>query len=49
MLARDDDRGRGKNARIVRKLQPGSYWLAVRHKVPTGTGSYSVAVKTRWS
>jgi Astacin (Peptidase family M12A) len=47
VLAWDDDRGRGRNARIVRKLQPGSYWLSVRHKAPTGTGSYGVAVKTR--
>jgi hypothetical protein len=47
VLAWDDDRGRGINARIVRKLQPGSYWLSVRHKAPTGTGSYGVAVKTR--
>lgn len=47
VLAWDDDRGRGRNARIVRKLQPGSYWLSVRHKAPTGTGSYGVAVKKR--
>jgi hypothetical protein len=47
VLAWDDDRGRGRNARIVRKLQPGSYWVSVRHKAPTGTGSYGVAVKTR--
>jgi hypothetical protein len=47
VLAWDDDRGSGRNARIVRKLQPGSYWLSVRHKAPTGTGSYGVAVKTR--
>jgi Astacin (Peptidase family M12A) len=47
VLAWDDDRGRGRNARMVRKLQPGSYWLTVRHKAPSGTGSYGVAVKTR--
>jgi hypothetical protein len=47
VLAWDDDRGRGMNARIVRKLQPGSYWLGVRHKQPTGTGSYAVSVKAR--
>jgi hypothetical protein len=47
VLAWDDDRGRGANARIVRKLQPGEYWLTVRHKQPTGTGAYEVAVKTR--
>ncbi len=47
VLAWDDDRGAGANARIVRKLQPGTYWLAVRHKSSTGTGSYAVSVKTR--
>jgi hypothetical protein len=45
VLAWDDDRGKGLNARIVRKLQPGSYWLSVRHKNPNGAGSYSVGVK----
>ena len=47
VLAWDDDRGRGTNARIVRKLQPGAYWLSVRHKTPGGTGTYAVAVKKR--
>jgi hypothetical protein len=32
VLAWDDDRGGVANARIVRKLQPGGYWLSVRHK-----------------
>jgi hypothetical protein len=43
----DDDRGAVRNARIVRKLVPGSYWLTVRHKKPGGTGSYSIQVKAR--
>jgi hypothetical protein len=47
VLAWDDDRGQGANARIVRKLQPGAYWLGVRHKLPGGTGTYSVAVRKR--
>jgi hypothetical protein len=47
LLAWDDDRGKGANARIVRKLQPGDYWLTVRHKTPGGTGSYTVGVKKR--
>jgi hypothetical protein len=47
VLAWDDDRGQGPNARIVRKLLPGEYWLSVRHKDTTATGSYSVAVTTR--
>jgi hypothetical protein len=47
VLAWDDDRGRGLNARIVRKLFPGSYWLSVRHKNPTATGVYTIGVKER--
>jgi hypothetical protein len=47
VLAWDDDRGRGLNARIVRKLQPGSYWLSVRHKQATATGQYTIGVKKR--
>lgn len=45
MLAWDDDRGKGANARIVRKLQPGSYWLSVRHK--GNEGAYDIGVKAR--
>lgn len=47
ILTWDDDRGQGANARIVRKLVPGDYWLAVRHRNPTATGTYSVGVTTR--
>ncbi|CAN5779927.1 MAG: M12 family metallopeptidase [Ilumatobacteraceae bacterium] len=47
VLAWDDDRGRGTNARIVRKLQPGEYWVTVRQKDPTATGVYSVGLTTR--
>ena len=47
VLSWDDDRGQGLNARIVRKLQPGEYWLTVRHKHPAATGSYTVGVKKR--
>ena len=46
VLGWDDDRGKGLNARIVRKLQPGSYWLTVRHKGSVATGIYSIGVKT---
>jgi hypothetical protein len=45
VLAWDDDRGKGLNARIVRKLFPGSYWLSVRHKNPASTGNYTIGVK----
>jgi hypothetical protein len=47
VVAWDDDRGAVRNARIVRKLTPGSYWLTVRHKDPTRTGDYRIQVKTR--
>ncbi len=47
ILSWDDDKGRGVNAKIVRKLLPGEYWLAVRHKTPVGTGNYSIGVKAR--
>jgi hypothetical protein len=45
VLTWDDDRGKGRNARIVRKLYPGSYWLSVRHKSPSGSGQYTIGVK----
>ena len=32
-----------------RKLQPGEYWLSVRHKDPAATGTYSVGITTRRS
>ncbi|CAN5682031.1 hypothetical protein BH24ACT5_BH24ACT5_11460 [soil metagenome] len=47
VLTWDDNRGRAANARIVRKLYPGEYWLTVRHNDPTATGLYSIGLKTR--
>src|SRR3954452_17773736 len=47
VLAWDDDRGKGLNARIVRKLATGSYWLSVRHKSPANMGEYTIGVKTQ--
>ena len=49
VLSWDDDRGRDENARIVRKLEPGSYWVTVRHKHPGGTGIYTVGALRRTS
>ncbi len=49
VLAWDDDRGMLRNARIVRKLAPGAYWLSVRHRHVGGTGKYTVGVKKRRS
>jgi hypothetical protein len=43
----DDNSGQVLNARIVRKLQPGSYWLTVRHKQATAAGQYTIGVKKR--
>lgn len=47
VFAWDDDLGAGRNARIVRMLTPGSYWITVRHQDPTRTGPYRIQVKTR--
>jgi hypothetical protein len=47
ILTWDDDRGKKLNARIVRKLWPGEYWLSVRHKDPDALGVYSVGLKKR--
>lgn len=47
VLTWDNDLGQGKNARIVRKLRPGSFWLSVRHQEPGGTGVYSIGVTRR--
>jgi hypothetical protein len=45
----DDDGGRGRNARIVRKLQAGEYWLSVRHYQPAASGQYSIGITKRKS
>jgi Astacin (Peptidase family M12A) len=47
VLAWDDDRGRGTNAKITRRLQPGEYWVTVRHKTPVGIGTYGVKLTSR--
>jgi tyrosinase len=44
VAAWDDDRGSVANSRIVRRLEPGAYWLSVRHKDPAGTGAYRIRV-----
>lgn len=45
LVAADDDSGKATNARIVRKLRPGQYWLRVNHFLPTGSGEYTVGVR----
>jgi len=47
VVAWDDDLGAGTNARLVRKLQPGEYWVTVHHHDPAGTGTYDVGVTKR--
>ena len=47
LVAWDDDHGASRNARIVRRLEPGAYWLTVRHKHPAGAGEYRVQITTR--
>lgn len=45
-IAQDDDSGPGFNARIVKFLAPGTYFVQVRHySKQTGTGAYGVKVK----
>lgn len=45
LLAHDDDSGRGLNALIRQSLQPGLYWVRVRHYRPRGTGKYTISVR----
>jgi hypothetical protein len=45
----DDDSGRGLNARIVRKLLPGDYWLSVRNYQEAASGQYSIGITKRKS
>jgi len=44
LIARDDDSGAGANSRIEASLQPGTYYLQIRHYSSIGTGPYKVWV-----
>jgi hypothetical protein len=44
-IAEDDDSGQGSNARIVRNLVPGNYFVRVRHYSATATGAYRISVR----
>jgi hypothetical protein len=44
-LGFDDDSGKGLNAKISKSLQPGAYYLRIRHFRPRGTGTYTVNVR----
>lgn len=42
LIATNDDSGVGSNSRIEAKLQPGTYYVQVRHYSATGTGPYRI-------
>jgi hypothetical protein len=46
LIAEDDNGGFLWNARVAAQLAPGAYYATVRHRRPTGTGSYSISVRT---
>lgn len=46
-IAEDDDSGAGRNPRIGRVLDPGTYYAVVRHFDPNGTGDYAIQVVKR--
>ena len=43
-VAFDNDSGQDRNAQITQALQPGKYFISVRHFRPRGTGKYTLAV-----
>lgn len=44
-IASDDDSGPGLNPRLTRQLNPGTYYLRLRHYQDTGIGKYTISVK----
>ena len=48
LIAQDDDSGLWwRNAKIIAHLAPGGYYARVHHHLPTGTGHYTILVKTK--
>ena len=45
VIGEDDNGGFLWNARIAAQLAPGAYYATIRHRKPTGTGSYSISVR----
>jgi hypothetical protein len=41
----DDNSGGGTNARVVRTLAPGTYYVAATTGIPTGLGAYTLTVR----
>lgn len=46
LLDQDDDSGLGLNARIIQRLDPGTYFVRVRHYRPRGTGQYEISLNS---
>jgi hypothetical protein len=44
-VAEDDDSGRLYNAKIITDLDPGTYYIRIRHYRPTGAGKYKISVR----
>src|SRR6185503_2137989 len=44
LIAQDDDSGAGANSRIEARLQPGTYYVQVRHYNANSTGPYRIWV-----
>lgn len=44
LIAADDDSGASSNSRIEARLQPGTYFVQVRHYNPASTGAYRIWV-----
>ena len=44
LIAQDDDSGVSRNAKIIANLQPGEYFIRVKHYHATGTGNYKLAI-----
>jgi hypothetical protein len=44
LIAQDDDSGAGSNSRIEARLQPGTYYVQVRHYNANSTGPYRIWV-----
>lgn len=42
LIAQNDDSGMGSNSRIEARLQPGTYYVQVRHYSSMGTGPYRI-------
>lgn len=44
LLARDDDSGTERNSMIIQSLQPGDYWVLIRHYSSVAVGDYRITV-----